>query len=552
MARKIKFPLEMKKGYLVRNLDDLQKNFSMEKVLSYYLNGKLQTWLKERYYDKEYSKILELDKNEPEFTIKLCEILGVVTQFDEHISIEWLEIKNKKIQDIREYTSDEYIMSNIDKVAFNQDELLTLLDGKTREVYLFGEKFEIPTSKDNVSYIGINKPTIKFDNEIDYDFDKKNIIFRNLYLTSEKKIKIKIKKSKSITLDAKKIQTRLDFKGLISTYDLTKNNQWNWYDVKVFMYKNLLINVGTFDFEIIDINTKVRLVSFADIKPTPVKAYKNQRIETAIRYKNSLVIYWGSYENTALQIFNLDTLKIEKSINIEMNVSDIDVYDNIIGLYERLNGNFLDTLAKNVICQYYDFPSLDFIKQESVFVDTEYNDSISKGTVYNGEAYKYSSVNRIIKSTNKNYLCEGFLKKGNKISDGTMQSIGLFKIVNDRIVATYSEEKFTSKKSYLSVVDIGEIGVFNISGGEPVETFKVFDNPITKILHCEDLIIAWGKDEPNIKFFDDKSYDIVNEMKLDLQLGTWDFGSCLVCDVFIDSDTQRMAVSYNGIVAIYE
>ena len=41
MAKKIKFSLEMDNEVRVRTLDELRANFSLEKVLEYYINGKL-------------------------------------------------------------------------------------------------------------------------------------------------------------------------------------------------------------------------------------------------------------------------------------------------------------------------------------------------------------------------------------------------------------------------------------------------------------------------------------------------------------------------------
>ena len=49
MARKIRFPLKMKNGAEVRTLDELKENFDLESVLGYFADGKLSTWLADRY-----------------------------------------------------------------------------------------------------------------------------------------------------------------------------------------------------------------------------------------------------------------------------------------------------------------------------------------------------------------------------------------------------------------------------------------------------------------------------------------------------------------------
>ena len=39
----IKFPLEMRNGVQVRNITELRENFDAEKVVGYFLEGKLKT-----------------------------------------------------------------------------------------------------------------------------------------------------------------------------------------------------------------------------------------------------------------------------------------------------------------------------------------------------------------------------------------------------------------------------------------------------------------------------------------------------------------------------
>ena len=52
MAKKIRFPLNMN-GTDVRTIEELREYFDLESVLGYFANGKLVTWLKDRYYDNE-------------------------------------------------------------------------------------------------------------------------------------------------------------------------------------------------------------------------------------------------------------------------------------------------------------------------------------------------------------------------------------------------------------------------------------------------------------------------------------------------------------------
>ena len=62
--RKVRFPLIMDDDRRIRRLDDLKKYGNPQKILSYYANGKLECWLRDRYYDKEADEIKDLEKNQ--------------------------------------------------------------------------------------------------------------------------------------------------------------------------------------------------------------------------------------------------------------------------------------------------------------------------------------------------------------------------------------------------------------------------------------------------------------------------------------------------------
>lgn len=69
MAKTIKFNL-ICDGNPIRNLEDLQNNFSIEDILAYYNNRLLHRWLKVRGYDKELEAINEIKYVKPIEVIK--------------------------------------------------------------------------------------------------------------------------------------------------------------------------------------------------------------------------------------------------------------------------------------------------------------------------------------------------------------------------------------------------------------------------------------------------------------------------------------------------
>ena len=71
MARKIRFPLKMKNGAEVHTLDELKENFDLESVLVYFTDGKLATWLADRYYDEKAEAVSALSADSPELNAML-------------------------------------------------------------------------------------------------------------------------------------------------------------------------------------------------------------------------------------------------------------------------------------------------------------------------------------------------------------------------------------------------------------------------------------------------------------------------------------------------
>lgn len=172
----------MKNGAEVRTLDELKENFDLESVLGYFTDGKLATWLADRYYDEKAEAVSALSADTPELNAKLCEILEVEYQGDnDDTDIEYIQRRNEKYKVLSAFTDNKSILNNIDIVAMDQDELYDILDESPEKVYLYGDKFEIPFGRKNVQYIGINKPIVIIDkNKYANDFEEAGITFSNV------------------------------------------------------------------------------------------------------------------------------------------------------------------------------------------------------------------------------------------------------------------------------------------------------------------------------------------------------------------------------------
>ena len=182
MAKKIRFPLQMKDGAAVRTLEELWEHFDLESVLGYFADGKLKTWLSDRYYDEMAEKVATLTADVPDLNAKLCEILGVeYSSESDDTDFEALQRQNEKLRVLREVTDDQEILNNVDSVAFDQDELFDILDEAPDVIYLYGDKFSIPYAKGDIKYTGINNCKVVLENDRYLsEYNNNGIVFNNI------------------------------------------------------------------------------------------------------------------------------------------------------------------------------------------------------------------------------------------------------------------------------------------------------------------------------------------------------------------------------------
>ena len=180
MAKKFRFPLEMENGVEVRSIEELKENFSLAKILIYLSNGKLLTWLRDRYIDDIANEVEKLDCSDPNLAKKISDIFNV--EYDEQSERKLEEAKeiNNKISILKTFTSDKSFINVVDSIAFTQDDLYDLLDEGINTIYLCGDSFSIPISKKDVNYIGINNPVVVIDSKEIIDFKERNIKFTDV------------------------------------------------------------------------------------------------------------------------------------------------------------------------------------------------------------------------------------------------------------------------------------------------------------------------------------------------------------------------------------
>lgn len=182
MAKKIKVPLKMKNGALVRTLEELREHFDMECLIEHYESGKLLTWLEERYYDVEAEKISALDSTNKNFHMLLCDALGIKGQ-DEVLleaDMDFLKRRVEKRNYLKKLTTDENILNHVDDIAITQEDLIELLDMKKQVIYLCEGVFTVPLSVTHMTYIGLFHPCAVVRATDNVNFKEKQIIFQNM------------------------------------------------------------------------------------------------------------------------------------------------------------------------------------------------------------------------------------------------------------------------------------------------------------------------------------------------------------------------------------
>lgn len=175
MAKKIRFPLEMNDGIEARTMDELREHFAISPVLAYLENGKLLTWLRDRYEDDLADALENLDLRDTELAANVCKIFEVEVDLSAAEDMEAIQERNRKIELLKEAAADEKFFDLVDQVAFTQDELYDLLDDGQTTIYLCGEEFSIPLGKKGITYIGINQPIAQIASKAVVDWEEKGI-----------------------------------------------------------------------------------------------------------------------------------------------------------------------------------------------------------------------------------------------------------------------------------------------------------------------------------------------------------------------------------------
>ncbi|MBS5399681.1 MAG: hypothetical protein KHY08_11350 [Lachnospiraceae bacterium] len=192
MAKRIKFPLIMKNGAEVRDIDGLRERFDMESVAEYFFNGKLEKWLENNYYDDLLEKIQELDKDEPDLGSKIAYALGVKWNGNDS-DIQRLLKQAELKEQLKPYVSEEEL-DRMEYIADTQEELECLARLGNSPIYLYGGQFTIREWMENIECIGIQNPTVSVEISNPDEYRKKKLRLSKVSI-DDKEINLMIQES---------------------------------------------------------------------------------------------------------------------------------------------------------------------------------------------------------------------------------------------------------------------------------------------------------------------------------------------------------------------
>lgn len=190
MQKKTRLPLLMSNGIEVQTLEELKNNFLIEDVWKHWGSGVLETWLKERYYGDIVEEIEVISVlGRPDADEKLYAIFGVENPDTIEEEEEKMQLRQEKLAKLKTCVNEEKFIEYkryINKIAFTQDDLYDFLDAGQHDIYLCGDKFEIPLAAENVTYYGVNNPIalIHVKKKVNLEVDK-GIKFKDVRFSEE-------------------------------------------------------------------------------------------------------------------------------------------------------------------------------------------------------------------------------------------------------------------------------------------------------------------------------------------------------------------------------
>lgn len=203
----------------------LSTSSALEKLLGYYLDGKLLTWLKDHHYDAETNAISALNKDSSELPKALCDSFDIPCTETNAVDVKRLAKRQQSLALLRQYCSDTNILSKVDIIAFDQADLERLISEGHLEIFIFNNAFFIPLEHKNIRFICIDKGYAEIRGKIPVNFKANNISFSNTEFSPDARgllLTVKSPQERLLTIGAASTSQQISLHSALDA--LIKNN----------------------------------------------------------------------------------------------------------------------------------------------------------------------------------------------------------------------------------------------------------------------------------------------------------------------------------------
>ncbi|WP_156431255.1 hypothetical protein [Bacillus sp. FJAT-29814] len=531
LKRSIKYPLLMKDGEKVRSIEELRKHFDIESILDYYFDGRLSTWLDQRFYHEEVRLLRDLKDCEfLQLPRNLTEVFKV--EFTDHMQTlvqEYFFQKNKREQ-LKGY---DHLPDNLDLIAFSQEELQQILQSDEKVVYLFGDQFEVSDDIENVKYIGINQPTVSLRGNGKFEARKKNIAFKNINLTSKEMVLLSMDQQgvKDNTINEEKIVKRSHFTNFVHGIKSNANGGYQLNGIaegyfhpinKIYLYKDVVVLSERDRMLLINHQTGK---SIQEIKRQYSGDINSCKDGNRLNYHFE---YSGQNTNDLYE-FNLDTLiarVIKKDFFNRQGTENTTILERIGDCFYRWS--LYDTYMSGSVT-YFDFYKYDSktFRVSDAHSYSQYRTE-HKVTYFIHHDQFYSAVfDQFHINGKKAFKLEG--------------SLGLFAIHENSIFGTPAN----NGSLWNQLGETGQIVILDLGTGKVKKKVQAHNSEIKVIKDFNDNLYTLSEDG-TIKVWDLPNLDLLHTIKIPpgYRGGQPSFG--------IDFDDDKMAVLYKSNVLIFE
>lgn len=186
--KRIKFPLEMKNGRKVRELDEFIEYFDLRKAVEYFCSGKLQAWFDNLYASDIVEELNKLTGEEDDFVKRFTEILGV--ECEEEVDVRKIIHDSFLKEKLKRFYPEEESEIIVRRTADTQERFEELIKDGVKEIYLLSATFTILKKMKGLKLAGLDSPGVVIKAQTAAEFREQKITMKDIVPADEETRKI--------------------------------------------------------------------------------------------------------------------------------------------------------------------------------------------------------------------------------------------------------------------------------------------------------------------------------------------------------------------------